>query len=397
MKALQVERSVARFAAARMASGWKPGGGSRAGPLRLVDVDPPVPPAAGWQVVRPRLAGICGSDLTTVDGRSSRWFEPIVSFPFVPGHEVVGDAEDGRRVVVEAVLHCRVRGIDPPCRPCAAGRTNHCERLVAGHLKPGLQTGFCADTGGGWSLALAAHELQLHEVPAGFSDEAAVMVEPTACAVHAALAAPASPAGADPALLAVVIGAGTMGLATVAAIRRLRPDVAALLVVAKHPDQRRLASELGATAVVQPGELPRAVRRASGSWILENGQLTGGAPVVWDCVGSSASITEALAVVAPGGTIVLVGMPGGVEVDLTGLWQREIRLTGAYAYGPEPAAAGRHSFDLALDVVEAAGLERLVSATYPLDRYADAIEHAAAAGRRGAVKVVFDLRGEKRR
>ena len=84
-------------------------------------------------------------------------------------------------------------------------------------------------------------------------------------------------------------------------------------------------------------------------------------------------------------------------MDLTGLWQREIRLTGAYAYGPEPAAAGRHSFDLALDVVEAAGLERLVSATYTLDRYADAIEHAAAAGRRGAVKVAFDLRGEKRR
>ena len=81
VKALQVERSVPRFAAARMASGWRPGGGGRAGPLRLVDVDPPVPPAAGWQVVRPRLSGICGSDLTTVDGRSSRWFEPIVSFP----------------------------------------------------------------------------------------------------------------------------------------------------------------------------------------------------------------------------------------------------------------------------------------------------------------------------
>ncbi len=399
MKALQVERSVTRFAAARMASGWKPGGGARAGPLRLVDVDPPAPPAAGWQVVRPRLSGICGSDLTTVDGRSSRWFEPIVSFPFVPGHEVVGDAEDGRRVVIEAILHCRVRGIDPPCAPCAAGRTNHCERLVAGHLKPGLQTGFCSDTGGGWSLALVAHDLQLHEVPADFSDEAAVMIEPTACAVHGALAAPATPDdGADPAgLLGVVIGAGTVGLATIAAIRRLRPEVASLLAVAKHPEQRRLAAELGATAVIEPGELRRAVRRASESWILDTGQLTGGAPIVWDCVGSSDSIAEALSVAAPGGTVVLVGMPSRVDLDLTGLWQREIRLTGAYAYGPEPAAEGRHSFDLALDVVEAAGLERLVSATYTLDRYADAIEHAAAAGRRGAVKVVFDLRGEKRR
>ena len=49
--------------------------------------------------VRPRLAGICGSDLATIDGHSSRYFEPIVSFPFTPGHEVVGELDDGSRVV----------------------------------------------------------------------------------------------------------------------------------------------------------------------------------------------------------------------------------------------------------------------------------------------------------
>jgi threonine dehydrogenase-like Zn-dependent dehydrogenase len=259
-------------------------------------------------------------------------------------------------------------------------------------LQPGLQTGYCADTGGGWSLALVAHARQLHEVPEDWSDQAAVMIEPTACAVHGALAAPA-----DGNLLAVVIGAGTLGLATIAALRRLRPDFTSLLAVAKHPEQRRLAVELGATAVVEPGELRRAVRRATGSWILDNGQLTAGAPVVFDCVGNAASITDALAVTAPGGTVVLLGMPGHVGVDLTGLWQREVRLMGAYAYGTEPAARGRHSFDLAMEVVDGSGLERLVSATYPLDRFVDAIQHAATAGRRGAVKVAFDLRGEKRR
>ncbi len=395
MKALQMDRSLARFAAARVASGWKPGLGGRAGPLRLVDVEPPDPPAPGWQTIRPRLAGICGSDLTTVDGRSSRWFDPIVSFPFVPGHEVVGETGDGQRVIVEPVLHCRVRGVDPLCGPCAAGRTNHCERLVGGHIKPGLQTGFCADTGGGWSLGLVAHPLQLHSVPEEWSDEAAVMVEPTACAVHGALAAPSGEAGEE--LLGVVIGAGTVGLATVAALHQLRPDVTSLLSVAKHPEQRRLARELGATAVVEPGELRRAVRRSSGAWILDSGQLTGGAPLVFDCVGSATSLAEALAVVAPGGTVILLGMPSPASVDLTGLWQREIRLVGAYAYGPEPAAGGRHSFDLAMGVVQDAGLERLVSATYSLDRFDDAIEHAANAGRRGACKVAFDLRHEKRR
>ena len=70
---------------------------------------------------------------------------------------------------------------------------------------------------------------------------------------------------------------------------------------------------------------------------------------------------------------------------------------GAYAYGVEPAAGGRHSFDLAMEVVDASGLERLVGATYGLDHFVDAIEHAATAGRRGTVKVAFDLRRERRR
>lgn len=392
MKALQIERSLPRFAAARLASGWKPGGGGRFGALRLAEVEPPELPGAGWKFLRPRLSGICGSDLSTVDGRSSRWFEPIVSFPFTPGHEVVADVEDGSRVVVEPVLHCAVRDAQPLCAACVSGQTNRCERLAGGHLQPGLQTGFCADTGGGWSLGFVAHELQLHDVPESFSDEAAVMIEPTACAVHGALAVPA---GEE--VTAVVIGAGTLGLATIAAIRRLREDVVSLIAVAKHPEQKRLARELGASHVVEPDELRRAVRRATGSWILDNGQLTGGAPVVYDCVGSAGSLSEALAVVAPGGTVVLIGMAGHVEVDLTGLWQREVKLEGAYAYGPEPSAGGRHSFDLSMDVIDAAGLERLVSARYSLDRYADAIEHAATAGRRGAVKVTFDMRAEKRR
>ncbi|MHB8506685.1 MAG: zinc-dependent alcohol dehydrogenase, partial [Acidimicrobiales bacterium] len=350
MKALRVERSVARFAAARVASGWRAGAGALAGSLRLVDADPPQLPGPGWRRLRPLLAGICGSDLSTVDGRSSRWFEPIVSFPFVPGHEVVALDDTDRRVVVQPVLGCVARGIDPPCGACGRGETNHCVHLAGGHLQPGLQTGFCADTGGGWSEGLVAHESQLHPVPDGWSDEAAVMVEPMACAVHGALA---GPPGDD--LTAVVIGAGTLGLGVVAALVRHRADVSTVIAVAKHPVQRDLARRLGASVVVGPEELRRAVRRRTGSWMLDNGQLTGGAPLVVDCVGTDSSLADALAVAAPGATVVLVGMAGHVGVDLTGLWQREVRLQGAYAYGPEPLAANRHSFQLSFALVEAAG------------------------------------------
>jgi NADPH:quinone reductase-like Zn-dependent oxidoreductase len=94
----------------------------------------------------------------------------------------------------------------------------------------------------------------------------------------------------------------------------------------------------------------------------------------------------------------MLGMPGEVKVDLTGLWQRELNLFGTYAYGTEHTEGGsRRTFDLAFELVQAADLGRLVSATYPLDRFDEAIAHAANAGRRGGVKIAFDLRSEKER
>jgi threonine dehydrogenase-like Zn-dependent dehydrogenase len=434
MKALVFERNLPRFAASRVASVFGSGRGAGVGPLQLLDVDPPELPGDAWYRLRPVLSGICGSDLATLDGRSSRYFEDIVSFPFVPGHEVVGVLEEGgvdhagasleagTRAVIEPVLGCAPRNIEPHCPACATGQTGLCGNLALGDLTPGLQTGFCADTGGGWSTAgLVAHASQLHAIPDSFSDEDAVLVEPTACAVHAALGAAIATGDT-----VAVLGAGTLGLATVAALHLVvRPTTpCTVLVGAKYSHQRSLAESLGADTVVPPDQLPRAVRRESGSLVLA-GRLTGGADVVFDCVGSAESLTQAMAMVRPRGRVVLVGMPGKLHVDLAPLWHREILLVGAYAYGVErpgssasvtstrptasmPAARKRdpdsqatapapRTFALAMDVIEATRLGSLVSATYPLDRYEEAVAHAGAAGRRGAVKVAFDLRHRKGR
>src|SRR2546423_9971949 len=190
MKALRFSRSLPRFAAARVAGSMQPGGGARVGPLALVEAPDPVEPGPEWQQVRPILAGICGSDLATVAGKSSRYFEPIVSFPFVPGHQVVGTTVDGARVVVEPVLGCAARDITPPCPACAGGSLGRCEHLTLGHLKPGLQTGYCADTSGGWSTALVAPPSQLPRGPEARSAEAAGMVEPAASPVDSPPRAP---------------------------------------------------------------------------------------------------------------------------------------------------------------------------------------------------------------
>lgn len=413
MKALVFERNLPRFAASRVVSVFGSGRGAGIGPLQLLDCEPPEPPGDGWHHLRPLLSGICGSDLATLDGRSSRYFEDLVSFPFVPGHEVVGELDGGgvdhsgrtlvagARVVIEPVLGCAPRAIRPPCSPCEEGHSGLCGNTAFGALSPGLQTGFCADTGGGWSTAgLVAHSSQIHAVPDSFSDEDAVIVEPAACAVHAAIAA-----GVEPDDVVAVIGAGTLGLATVAALHHVvRPDAACTVMVgAKHSHQRSTADSLGADAVVPPDQLARAVRRRAGSLVLA-GRLTNGADVVFDCVGTARSLTEALTMVRPRGRVVLVGMPGRVSLDLAPLWHRELTLVGAYAYGTEaPIGTGAEatnagpvrSFELAIELVRDAGLGSLVSASYPLERYEEAVAHAGAAGRRGAVKVVFDLRNRK--
>ena len=324
MSTLLFERSLPRFAAA--AFGVDAGLGARSGrgaaAARRAEHAPAIP-ADGWVHVDPLLSGICGSDLATLDGRSSRYFEDIVSFPFVPGHEVVGTvAEDavgadgvtlaaGSRVVLQPVLGCAARGIHPPCPACQAGHVGNCGYLAFGHIRPGLQTGFCADTGGGWSTSgFVAHSSQLYPVPDGLSDADAVTVEPVACAVHAVLGAPVAEGD-----VVAILGAGTLGLLVIAALGHLAasgrcPSPSMLLVGARYPHQRQLAQELGCTEAFPPDQLTRAVRRHSRSLSYGGssgltGTLSGGADVVFDCVGSAESIAQSLAMVRParhGGT-----------------------------------------------------------------------------------------------
>jgi len=392
VKALVFERKELKYAVAAIGSRLSPGFGSQVGPLRLKDIDPPEIPGDGWERVFPLLSGICGSDLATVDGRSSRYFEPLVSFPFVPGHEVFGQLEDGTRVVLEPVLGAESRGEDPPFEGACPGDGNDYGYLLNGPIGDGIQVGYCCDTGGGWSTQLVAHSSQLHEVPSDISDEGAVILEPAAVGVHTALKAKIESGD-----VVVVQGAGTMGLCATAALRELT-DVETIIVSAKYPLQKSLAKELGADLVVEPKELKRSVRKVTGCKMIGN-SLSGGADVTIDAVGNAGSIGTSLSITRPRGRVVMMGMPGVTKVDLTALWHRELEIVGSYTYGTELLSDGKvtSSYALAFDLVRRKQLGKLVSASYTLDRYKDAIRHAAEAGSLGAIKVVFDMREEKRR
>ena len=142
----------------------------------------------------------------------------------------------GRRVVIEPVLSCSVRGISPPCHQCQNLRFANCENITKGDISAGVQTGYCRDTGGGWSQYVLAHQSQLHLVPDDISDEAAVLLEPFACALHGVLKTEFNEADEI-----CVIGGGTIGLLTVAALRILGHQNRTL-VFAKYPHQQQLGT-----------------------------------------------------------------------------------------------------------------------------------------------------------
>jgi threonine dehydrogenase-like Zn-dependent dehydrogenase len=392
MLALEMVRSVPKTMLGKAAGGRIPMLLTGvAAPLRLVTLDSPRVGRPGWARLKVLMSGICGSDLGMLSGTTSLYFSAVVSLPFVPGHEIVAELLDdceelpaGTRVVVDPVLACAARGVEP-CEACAQGATNRCSRITVGDVSPGLQTGFCHDTGGGWSEQLAAHRSQLHPVPEGLSDEQALLVEPVACAVHTA-----ARAGIRPGDRVLVSGAGAVGLLATLALRELT-EAGEILVVAKHGHQEELARAFGATEVVGPKEVLRRVRRATGAFHLEpelgSPYLLGGVDVALDAVGSTASLETCLHATRAGGRVVLSGMPG--KADLSAAWFRELELVGTYA-----SARREGAFARALELVGHDGVAQLSKtvAPYPLHRWREALDHAHSAGRLGTVKVAFDPR-----
>lgn len=406
MKALQLQRSMRRFVAARVLSSASLRRAVEFGPLSLVDIEPPALPASGWSEYETMLCGICGSDISTLSLRASPYYEKLTSFPFTPGHEIVAwDPRTSSRVLIEPALTCVVRGL-PLCDACASGETQRCASVTIGNIDEGIQLGYCASTGGGWGERFVAHDSQRWEVPSSLSDEDAVMVEPLACAIHGALRGEPTSSSRI-----AIVGAGTVGLATLAALRALVPD-AEIAIGAKYPIQREAARRLGADSVIAPGELARLGRRTSRS-MRAGGWSSGGFDLVYDCAGTSDSLGESIGLVRPGGRVVLVGMPAKISIDMTPLFHREVEIRGTYAYGTERITTALatslgiassddaseevevRTFALAIALMERLHLGWMVTHHVALDDYESAIERASDGGRIDALKVVFDLRSPR--
>jgi threonine dehydrogenase-like Zn-dependent dehydrogenase len=371
-------------------------------PIRLAEIPEPALPGPAWVKVRVDAAGICGSDLHLVRLETSPSASVYASMPFVVGHENVGTVVDagaesgipaGTRVVVEPLLPCVTRGFADLCTACARGDYNLCSRFTEGALAPGIGHGACRDTGGAWGQVLVAHRSRVVPVPPGVADEHAVLVEPLAVAVHAVLRFVPPEART-----VLVIGAGTIGLTTIAALRSLRPE-ARIIAAARHSYQTALARTMGAEQVVSGGlrERYRSIAALTDARMLQPllgpPVLTGGVDVTMECVGAAGSINDALHLTRAGGRMILVGLaavPRGV--DWTPIWLREVAVHGS-AYYAEERLDGRaiRSIDLAMDLLAGGRIDLapLITHQFDLPRYREAIAVALDKRRTHSVKVVL--------
>lgn len=371
------------------------------------DEPPPPLPAGDWVSIRTRYGGICGSDLNTIHLHNSPYYSPLTSFPFTFGHENVGtiaaigpnagDWQIGQRVIVEPLLWCKPRGFDDLCDFCAAGLINQCERFTGGDLPPGLFTGSCQATGGSWSEHFVAHTSQLYPVPDSISDENALMVEPFACGLHAALLG--YPADNETVL---VLGAGTIGLCTLAALRQLGSQ-AHILVLARYPFQAEAARRLGASEVITSGRgedhLAAIAQRTGASLaqpMLGKRLVLGGVDRTFECVGSDSALDDSLRLTRSGGQVMLVGVPGLAKgIDWSSIFLQELDVRAAFTYHHAETFAGRQwsTFELALHWMAQGQLDLgwMVTHRFALEEYAQAFRASAKRGRQEMIKAVFSF------
>ena len=265
--------------------------------------DVPVPqPAPGHALVRLHLAGICSTDLELVRG--------YYPFTGIPGHEFVGEVVDvpgdpdaagwiGRRVVGEINLTCGA------CEACLNGRPTHCERRttlgIIGH--PGVFAEYM-------TLPLK----NLHIVPEGVPDAAAVFTEPLAAALEIQ-----QQVAIHPTDRVLVVGAGRLGLLIAQTLALTGCD---LTVAIRRDAQRTLLDRWNIRT--QP----------------ESEISTGRMDVVIDATGSPSGFALARRALRPRGILVLKSTyAGDMAINFSSLVVDEITVVGSRC-GPFAPALG---------------------------------------------------------
>jgi L-iditol 2-dehydrogenase len=323
------------------------------GDLRLVDEAPPVP-GPGEELVRVTAVGLCGSDL--------HWYaesgigDVRLSRPIVLGHEAAGVIESGpsagRRVAIDPAIPCGV------CEPCRAGHAHFC-----------LALRFAGDgiTDGTLRELVAWPGESLVPVPESLTDADVAMLEPLGVALHAVRLA-----GIRPGERVGVFGCGPIGLFLIQLARI--SGATAIVATDMLPHRLEAAREAGATATsLVAGGSERAELRAA-----TDGH---GVDVAFEAAGEDDAVETSVALAAPGGTVVIVGIPAVDRMTFTASTARRKGLT------IKLSRRMNRVYPEAIRLVEAglADVRSMVTASYPMGEVNTAFATAAA---REGLKVV---------
>src|SRR5262245_11973844 len=331
------------------------------GPQTVVVEEMPRPrPGPDDVVVAVRSCGVCGTDL--------HWYHGEMMVPQVcPGHEVAGEVAEvgtavkrlraGDRVALEGIASCG------ECRYCQAGIYNCCPAVkVVGITIPG-----------GFADFICLPARHCFPVPAGTDFPTAALSEPLAVAVHGVRIA-----GLALGQRVLVLGAGTIGLATVVAARA--GGAGEVLVTARRPQQQAAARVLGADRVLDAAD-DAALRDAAQESPLD---------VVIETVGGAAdTLDTAAGVCRPGGAIVVLGVfTASVPFPALPVVAKELRVQGAMVYN---RVGSRADFELVQDILARDGVrigETVITHRFSLDDIAAGFR-TAADKTSGSIKVTI--------
>jgi len=322
--------------------------------------DVPTPEPGPMEVLlRIKRIGVCGSDIHVWHGKHA-----LTPYPVVQGHEVSGVIEKvgssvrgfavGEAVTFQPQVTCGA------CYSCRHGGYHICDNLKV----MGFQT-----TGAG-SEFFAVDASKVLKLPAGMNIEYGAMIEPEAVAVHAL-----NRAGSVAGRAVVVLGAGPIGNLVAQTARGLG---ASRVMITDVSDFRLgKAHECGIELCVNPSktDLTAAVTQSFGE---------DKADLILECVGSQATITQAVAVARKGTDIIIVGVFGDKPVvDMGTVQDRELRLIGTLMY-QEP------DWKKAIELVKSGKvrLSPLITDHFPFVNYTKAYEYIVA-NRERAMKVMI--------
>jgi len=333
---------------------------------RLSLRDFPIEETLGPRDVRIRLktVGICGSDVHYYTHGAIGPF--VVREPMILGHEASGIIEEVGSDVTELAVGDRV--CMEPGIPDPASRAT---RLGLYNLDPAVRFWATPPIHGVLRPSVVHPADFTFKLPDNVSYAAGAMVEPLAVGVHGATKARVKPGD-----IAVVIGAGPIGLVTVLAA--LAAGCARVIVSDVDDTKLAIAKKLGAVDAVNVAKqsLVDFVRGETAGW---------GADIVFECSGNTRAAAGVFEPLAPGGTVVFIGIPlDPVPYDVAGGQIKEARVEHVFRYA--------HVYPRCVAMLASGAIDvsPLITRTFPFAQSVEAFEYAAQSPA-GEVKIQIEM------